>query len=134
MRALTDEERGWFLRGQEIYTQVCAGCHQPSGRGEGGKAPRLRGSPWVLGSQERLVRILAQGLHGKLEMDGEVWDMEMPALAGPPEDLAGVLTYIRREWGHGAEPITPETVDLILKVSSDRSGPWTVEELEQLDG
>ena len=83
-------------------------------------------------SEQRLVRSLAQGLHGELKMDGEVWDMEMPALAGPPEDLAGVLTYIRREWGHGADPVTPETVEAILEVSRDRKGPWTVDELMQV--
>lgn len=132
VRALTEAEQALYHQGAQTYAIVCAGCHQPSGRGEGGKAPRLRGSHWVLGSEQRLVRILAQGLHGPLEMDGEVWDMEMPALSGTPEELAAVLTYIRREWGHGADPITPGTVADILEVSSKRAGPWTVDELMKI--
>jgi len=129
VRPLTEEEHAWYVRGQEIYTAVCAGCHQPSGRGEGGKAPRLRGSPWVLDSEQRLTRILAQGLVGELKLDGVVWDMEMPALAGTDEDLAAVLTYIRREWGHGADPITPATVRAVREAERERGFPWTVDDL-----
>ena len=132
VRPLTEDERALYVRGQEIYTAVCAGCHQPSGRGEGGKAPRLRGSPWVLGSEQRLTRILAQGLVGELEMDGVVWDMEMPALAGTPEDLAAIMTYIRREWGHGADPVTPATVEAVREAEKDRGVPWTVDDLMKI--
>ncbi len=132
IRPLDDDEQEAFERGREIYAAVCTGCHQGSGRGEGGKAPRLRGSPWVLGSQQRLVRILSQGLVGPLEIDGEVWDLEMPALSGSDQELADVLTYVRREWGHGADPVTAETVHSVRAREHDRPGPWTVRELLEI--
>ncbi|MEE8468056.1 MAG: c-type cytochrome, partial [Planctomycetota bacterium] len=126
---LSAEAQDWFRRGRITYTAVCTACHQPSGLGEPGKAPSLRGSEWVLGSERRLVRILAHGMSGPLRIDGRTWDMEMPALAGDAEELSGVLTYVRREWGHGADPISPQTVRTILEQAHDRSRPWTVEEL-----
>ena len=132
VRPLTADEHARFERGREMYAAVCASCHQDSGLGEPGKAPRLRGSPWVLGSEDRLLRILVDGLVGPLEMDGEVWELEMPALGASAEDVAAVATYVRREWGHGADPVEAETVSR-LRASSDRHRPWTVEELSSLE-
>lgn len=130
VRALSVDEQELFDRGAVTFAQVCSTCHQTSGLGEPGKAPRLRQSPWVLGSEERLVRIVAQGLEGPLTLDGETWNMEMPALEVSDEELAAVVTYIRREWGHGADPVTPETVARIREQSADRATPWTVKDLE----
>lgn len=130
VRALTDAEQDLFDRGAVTFAQVCSTCHQTSGLGEPGKAPRLRQSPWVLGSEERLVRVIAQGLVGPLTLDGETWNMEMPALEVSDEELAAVVTYVRREWGHGADPVTPETVGRIREQSADRATPWTVKDLE----
>ena len=45
-------------------------------------------------------------MSGPLVIDGERWDLEMPALVAEESDIAAVLTYVRREWGHGADPIT----------------------------
>ena len=132
IRPLTDQERRWYASGQATYVGVCTACHQDSGLGEPGKAPALRGSPWVLGDRERLVRILVHGMRGELVIDGELWDMEMPALAATPEEIAGVATYVRREWGHGADPVPPELVRAVMAASDGRRDAWTVEELERL--
>ena len=132
VRPLTDPEAARFEQGRAIYGAICATCHQDSGRGEAGKAPPLFHSEWVLGSEQRLVRILLQGMHGPLEIQGQTWNLEMPAYSAPDQDVAAVLTYIRREWGHGAEPVTPETVAAIRKASATRPGPWTVEELRTI--
>ena len=129
IRPLDPTESASFERGREIYSAVCAACHQPSGLGEAGKAPPLRGSPWVLGPEERLLRIVAQGLSGPIEIDGETWDLEMPAWSGSDEELAALLTYLRREWGHGAEPIARDRVRALRAAASPRAGPWTAEEL-----
>jgi len=133
VRELTAKEKARFVHGREVYASVCASCHQFSGLGEGGKAPSLRFSPWVLGSEERLARVLLQGMQGPVEIDGQVWDAEMPALVASDEDIAAVLTYVRREWGHGADPVDAETVQRIREVIAEHGAPWTVQELEALD-
>ena len=132
VRPLSPEEQALFEAGRETYRQVCAACHQSTGRGEPGKAPRLAGSPWVTGRKERLLGILMHGLGGPLELDGETWDMEMPALSADDEGLAAIATYVRREWGGTADPITPDEARRVRAMIASRGGPWTVEELEAM--
>ena len=43
-----------------------------------------------------------------------------------------MLTYIRRERGHTAEPVSEETVANVRAASGDRQHSWTVEELKEL--
>ena len=130
---LDTAERARFEHGRELYASICASCHHASGRGEVGKAPALRGSEWVLGDGQRLARIVRHGLTGPLTVRGEAWDGEMPAWASTDEDLAAVLTYVRREWGNGAEPVDVETVRRAMANTPSRSGPFTVRELASID-
>jgi len=127
---LTEAEQSRFERGRTLYSSVCAACHQPSGQGEEGKAPRLRSSERVLGPPERAIRILLHGLEGPLEVDGRTWNLEMPAYSASDEDLASVLTYVRREWGHGAAPVSPDEVSRLRAEHAARKQPWKVDELE----
>jgi mono/diheme cytochrome c family protein len=132
VRPLDEAERALFARGAELYATTCAACHQPSGDGEEGKAPRLRGSEYVLGAKERAIRILLHGMEGPLEIDGLPWgssNLEMPAFSASDADIAGVLTYVRREWGHGVEPVSPEEVAAVRAATQDRKRPWTAAEL-----
>ncbi len=128
---LSAEQHELFARGRELYTLACATCHQASGRGEPGKAPRLTGSAWVLGDPGPLLRILLHGLEGPLEVDGRIWDQDMPGLGGGLDaEIAAVATYIRREWGHGAAPVDTRQVAEVRAATAEREEPWTVAELE----
>jgi hypothetical protein len=58
----------------------------------------------------------------------------MPPL-GPTlndEQIAAVLSYIRRAWGHTAAPVAPMAVQETRGVTSLRKDPWTLEEIEQI--
>jgi hypothetical protein len=57
----------------------------------------------------------------------------MPPLGGAlsDEQIASVLTYIRREWGHTASPVDPEDVLEVRGLTKTRTKPWTDEELTQ---
>jgi mono/diheme cytochrome c family protein len=48
------------------------------------------------------------------------------------EQLAAVLTYLRRDWGHRASPIRPQEVREVRGYTAGRSRPWTEEELMQV--
>ncbi len=128
-RDLDAQERARFERGRSIYEQSCAACHQVSGRGDIGVAPPLRNSPWVTGDAERTAKIVLFGLRGPLTLDNVTWDAEMPSHSFDDEDTASVLTYIRRAWNHGADPVAPELVRRVRDASSSRRGPWHVSEL-----
>ncbi|HEV2129922.1 MAG TPA: c-type cytochrome, partial [Longimicrobiaceae bacterium] len=123
-RPLTPEEQQQFEEGGQQYQTTCAPCHQESGMGMPGLAKRLVGSSWVLGDSGRLIRIV---LHGK---EGE---MLMPPFGAAlsDEEMAAVLTYIRRAWDHQASPIRSQEVQEVRGYTAGRSRPWTEEELMQ---
>lgn len=130
VRPLTEDEQGRFERGRQVFADICAACHHLSGQGEEGLAPSLRYSPWLIEDKETPLRILLGGLSGPIEVHGRTWDGEMPVYDSSPEEVAAVLTYARREWGHGAEPITAADVVRILAEMAERGRPWTAEELQ----
>ncbi len=128
---LSAEQRSLAERGRALYEQSCASCHQLSGRGDVGLAPPLRDSPWVLGDPDVLARVVLHGLRGPLTLDGFTWDGEMPAHELSDEELAGVLTFLRREWGHGADPVAPQFVREVRSKHAARRSAWSVDELER---
>ncbi len=129
---LTAAEQALFDAGRDLYLISCGACHQPHGRGQDGLAPPLLNSDWVLGNPERITRIVLHGLQGPIEIEGKLWELAMPGLAVfEDEQLASVLTYVRREWGHTASAISTEFVGSVRAKYGDRIDMWTVEELGQ---
>ncbi|MSU35895.1 MAG: c-type cytochrome [Pedosphaera sp.] len=128
---LTAVQQASQLRGKELYTTVCGACHQPHGNGQPGLAPPLRDSEWSLGSEQRLIRIALHGMRDAVTVKGEKWELSMPTLAEAFDDqqVADVLTYIRREWGHTAPPVAVETVAVVRALHAKREDAWTEAEL-----
>lgn len=121
---LNTAELALFEKGRTLYA-ICAGCHQPDGKGMTGLAPALVNSRWVLGKDEVLARIV---LHGKEEAP-----ILMPPLGAlDDETIASVLTFVRHSWGHAASAVTPETVAAVRAATKGRDEPWKNEELEAL--
>lgn len=120
---LTAEEQARFNAGKETYTAICAACHQPDGRGREEIAPALVGSEFAIGSPGAAIRIV---LHGK---EGSVGLMPPLGSVLNDEQLASVLTYIRREWGHTASAISPAMVKEVRDATADRTRPWTADQL-----
>ena len=122
--ALNPEEKKLFRKGRENFA-ICAGCHQPDGRGLVGLAPPLVNSRWVLGPVEALARIVLQG-------------KENPPLVMPPlgalddATVASILTYVRHSWGHAASAVTVEEIASVRAATKGRDEPWKESELETL--
>jgi mono/diheme cytochrome c family protein len=128
---LTAQEQKLFDTGKTVYTTLCAACHQATGTGMEGLAPPLVDSEWVLGKPDVLPRIVLHGLSGPVKVNGQSFNLEMPPL-GPAlndEQIAGVLTYIRREWEHNATPISVATVAALRSKNKDRTKSWSSAEL-----
>ncbi len=128
---LTAAEQQLFDTGKQVYSTLCIACHQANGQGMDSLAPALADSDWVLGKADALPRIVLHGLAGPIKVNGRTWAFEMPPLGAAlsDEQIAGVLTYIRREWEHNASPISIETVKAIRAEHKDRTKAWTAEEL-----
>ena len=69
---------GDVYRGETVFTQTCAGCHGPNGKG-GGVGPRLAGSP-----------IPIEGVKAQIDAGGGT----MPAALVKGQAEADVLAYV----------------------------------------
>jgi mono/diheme cytochrome c family protein len=128
--ALSADEQQRVHAGERVYARACAACHQLDGNGMQGLAPPLRDSEWVLGPSERLVRIALHGVRGPIEVAGTAWNLEMPGQRHlGDDDLAQVLSYVRRAFGHRASPIAAPEVAGLRRADRQRSEPWTAAEL-----
>jgi len=120
---LTAEEQSRFNAGREVYRNICQACHQPDGRGQERVAPSLVDSALALAPPEVPVRIL---LHGK---EGSIGLMPPLGQAFSDEQIASVLTYIRREWGQAGAPVDAASVGNVRATTAGRTKPWTNDEL-----
>lgn len=125
-RPLTAEERVLVETGQKQYV-LCGSCHGADGQGLAGVAPPLVNSSWILGREEALIRIVLHGMEARSDYP------EMPPMHGlSDQQVAAVLTYIRREWDHQAEPVHAEKVAEVRKATAGRGEAWTEQELREL--
>jgi len=128
--ALTSEQQARFDTGRDLYAISCGACHQPHGLGQDGLAPPLKDSDWSTGSKERMIRIVLHGLQGPIEVHGKKWELIMPGLSVfDDEQIASIMTYVRREWGHTASPVDPSEVRSIRTQYPGREDMWTVKDL-----
>jgi mono/diheme cytochrome c family protein len=123
---LTAAEQLRFDAGREVYQNLCQACHQADGRGQDRLAPTLIGSTLTLAPAEVPARIL---LHGK---DGPIGLMPPVGSVLTDEQIASVLTYVRREWGQTGTAIDPDTVRDVRSSTAERTKPWTDDELAAL--
>lgn len=105
---LASADRDWTLkelmtRGQQIYAQQCAACHQANGQGVPPAFPALAGSPIATGPLEGHLNIVLDGKPGTamVAFKGQLNDV----------DLAAVITYERNSWGNNTgDLVQPRTI------------------------
>ncbi|MCC5828224.1 MAG: c-type cytochrome [Phycisphaeraceae bacterium] len=124
-----------LVLGRRVYTLHCMSCHQIDGMGLEAQYPPLAGSEWVHGSPRTLARIVLHGLHGPIEVAGEVYDDQMPGHGDQLTDLriAAVLSFIRTAWGNDAPPVDPRLVREVRLEHAGRRASWTVTELREAE-
>jgi mono/diheme cytochrome c family protein len=120
----TASEDALFKQGQAIYVEQCSGCHQIEGQGQATVAPALAGSKRVAANGDVPVRILTNGLEGKIGL--------MPPLGGAmsDEEVAAVLTYVRQSFGNRATPIPPAAVKEWRLAFAHRTTPWSEKDID----
>lgn len=122
---LTAAEQTRYDAGSEIYKNICVACHQPDGRGKDKVAPALAGSVYTLGPPGVPARILLAGKDGRTGL--------MPPLGTlTDEQIAAVLTYVRRAWSNGSSAVDPALVKEIRALTASHARPWTDAELTPL--
>ena len=113
------------VSGAQVFAGKCAACHQASGVGLAGIFPPLAGSPWVTGSEQRVVQILLHGIQGPIDVLGTTYNGLMPSWKMlSNEELAAVATYVRGAFGNQASAITATLVAAERAATASRVTPW----------
>jgi mono/diheme cytochrome c family protein len=126
-----------FFAGLAVYNRpTCGACHQPNGQGTPGLFPPLAGAEWVLESDPgRVIRIVLDGIAGPVQVKGQAYNNAMPGWRAQlnDEEIAQVITYVRKAWGNSASAVKSEEVAAIRKETEGRgAAPWTAEQLMQV--
>jgi len=118
-----------YTEGEEIYLQdgYCGTCHQENGKGLVASGyPSLVGNNWVLGDEERLIKLTLKGLYGPIEVDGKSFPGNVPMTPFEglldDEQIAAVLTYVRSSFGNRGTEIKAEAVKKIRAEIEDKNG------------
>lgn len=125
-----------YQQGREIYHKegYCATCHQEDGRGLTASGfPPLAATKWVMGNEDRLIKIALQGLMGPMEIQGVKYNGQVPMTPFKgllnDEEMAAVLTYIRNSFGNNATEIMADQVKKVREELKDKEGFYNIEDL-----
>ncbi|MFC3880312.1 PVC-type heme-binding CxxCH protein [Algoriphagus namhaensis] len=136
---LKGSERELYILGKEIYARdgFCSTCHQSDGGGlSASQFPPLRGTPWVTGSAERMIKIVLNGLIGPITVGDKTYPGQVPMTPykGMLDDteVAAVVTYVRNSFGNEASAVTPELVKQVRAETANKEGFWTAKELLEI--
>jgi mono/diheme cytochrome c family protein len=126
---LTAAQQKQFEAGAEIYKGLCVGCHQEDGKGKEKIGANLVGSPWVANADPNaIIRVLLSGKEGPIGL------MPPVGVTYNDEQIASVLTFVRRSWGNTAPAVDPYSVLEIRGLTKNRNKPWTDDELKAVGG
>lgn len=106
--AKTVEDR--IKMGRVVYTQNCAACHQPDGKGIPSAFPPLAGSDFLNKDMKRAIGIVKGGLTGQVTVNGATFNGVMPSLGLSDADIANVLTFVYSSWGNSKKVVMPADV------------------------
>ena len=133
---LKGQELELYTLGKTIYAKegYCITCHQSDGGGlSASQFPPIVGSPWILGNEERLIKITLKGLLGPIEVNNKQYAGQVPMtpFGGLLKDkeVAAVLTYVRNSFGNKASAITPEKVKAVRAATASQKDIYTSEKL-----
>ena len=110
-------------KGSKIYSSKCNGCHGSDGKGDGANYPSLVGSTFVIEENQKLAMVILNGIQGPISNGKTYGAGIMPAQGAgmTAEDLAGVMTYVRNNFGNSTgDVVSVEMAKSALDVSAAR--------------
>jgi mono/diheme cytochrome c family protein len=115
----------YMTRGAKIYSVKCNGCHMSDAKGDGANFPSLVGSAWATGETERFAMIILNGLQGPMSTGktyGGAGGMAAQGAGLSPEDLAGIMTYVRNNFGNSVgDVVTVDMAKAAMEISAKRA-------------
>jgi mono/diheme cytochrome c family protein len=112
----------YMAKGSKIYSAKCNGCHGSDAKGNGVSFPSLVGSSWVTNDTEKLAMIILNGLQGPVSTGKTYGVMPPQGIGMTAEDLAGVMTYVRNNFGNAVgDVVTTEMAQAAIDISAARA-------------
>ena len=99
-------------RGARVYLDNCAACHRPDGKGYDRVFPPLAGNPVVLAANpDSVISVVLKGATTPRTAPTPA-QFAMPSFAWrlSDEQIADVVTFVRRSWGNDAEEVSARAV------------------------
>jgi mono/diheme cytochrome c family protein/glucose/arabinose dehydrogenase len=123
-------------QGKAIYARdgYCNTCHQPDGKGLSAAGfPPLTASKWVVGSEERLIKLVLKGIYGPIEVNGKNYPGQVPMTPYggmlKDDEVSAVLNYVRNSFGNSAPEIMPAKVKAVRASIKTKVGFYSPDEL-----
>ena len=134
-------ESDFLAKGKQLYSMNCAVCHMETGSGNpANNCPNLAGSDWVSAAGPgRIIRITSKGATGPIDVNGKLWSGGTMLAIGDQmpgdekqkaENLAAIITYIRKTFGNNASSVTPEQVAAVREQIKSKTTYFSPEELK----
>jgi len=99
-------------RGARLYLDNCAACHRPDGKGYDRVFPPLAGNPVVLATNpDSVISVVLKGAMTPRTAPTPA-QFAMPSFAWrlSDEEVADVVTFLRRSWGNDADEVDAAAV------------------------
>lgn len=107
------------LAGKALFEGTCSVCHQANGAGLPGVFPPLAKSDFLNADHQRAIKILMQGLTGKVTVNGNEFNSVMPPMNQLNDDeVANILTYVLNSWDNKGGQIKSADVKAVRAQSS----------------
>ena len=106
--------KGKATPGAQVYNYFCVSCHQHNGKGDGERFPPLDSSEWVNGDKKKLIDAVLNGLNKPIIVKDRSYSGVMPQHSFlKDEDIAQVLSYIRKRFNNNRDSVSPGEVKKI---------------------
>lgn len=93
--------RQYYLKGETLYKQNCANCHQANGQGFGLLYPPLDSSDFLRNYADSSICIIRHGRVGHIVVNGKEYNQPMPASPALTDiEIAQLMTYICNSWSN----------------------------------
>jgi mono/diheme cytochrome c family protein len=113
-RAIHSGSAASVTRGKVVYTNICLACHMADGAGVQNMNPPLIKTTYVLGDKTTLIKIVLNGFKEDVEINGNTYSNNMtPHSDLKDEQIADVLTYVRKSFGNKASAVTAAQVKMV---------------------
>jgi nitrite reductase (NO-forming) len=77
-----------------------------------------------LNDKNRLVKIILQGMRGKIVVKGTNYDAEMAGISLSDQEVSDVINYIRNSWGNKAPLMKSNEVEIAKKATVKGYQPY----------